>query len=442
MSRYLIAFLVGLLASPPLAGAWTRRLPNTGENGPSVLLPDGSVVVSGWLANARRPPRRPRVARIDRRGRVVWQRAVPTPSGFPFIAIVALAPTPAGDVVVVTSADEPSTSAGDYRTRFAASLLAGGSGTPKWVFAQATDGFQDAASVAADATRAIVAFGSFPQSTVTAVALADGSPEWQVPAPQDATAITVQLDPAGDAIISGYESPITKLAGDTGAVRWAVDAPFAFARRTLVLPDGDVAVASGLTLTRFAAPTGSVRWQVETIAFELTATPGLAVDGTGALYLAGQIGEPLDSHVAVTKVASADGTIIWQHVVDDIRANEFPDDTRPTAAVVVNGDVLVGSTLFTDRRCDDVGVIRLAGDSGTVKSIFTRDGRAAAQCCVDAPASGGEGGGACIPTERDRFTNLLTDGSRVYVVGRLLDAITGNPYFFYSSPVFVQSIGG
>ncbi len=155
-----------------------------------------------------------------------------------------------------------------------------------------------------------------------AIDAATGEPLWTVLEHGEGQAYGVLADPARDVVyVTAWEASLGVFAGhtrayqaSTGEALWRAEVG---GDDLQLAPDGTALVVTGAdadgepTTASLDPATGQVLWSVPVGGVEITPSP----DGTH-LYVAGSVGEPLAEDYRVAALAAADGTTVWERVLD------------------------------------------------------------------------------------------------------------------------------
>jgi hypothetical protein len=204
---------------------------------------------------------------------------------------------------------------------------------------------------------------------------------YEAPSVAGGDAASASLDPATGAPI------LTSVIRGWDSEYWIAVATGAFGH----VAKGGSLTPSGASTRQFAVQFGG--WPVQYVApFEALGVRGpgiawdVAIDGAGDAIAVGITDELVvrnfpnqppqvvtgPRHLMVVKIQATDGTVVWQHVVDEVSEGV-------TVAVDGQNDVIVGGAIATTPDTvipDDLLVMKLAGADGTEQWRRTIDGGA------------------------------------------------------------------
>lgn len=188
---------------------------------------------------------------------------------------------------------------------------------------------------------------------------ATGVPVWQTVGPLPGG--RVEVDGAGDAIVSAADR-ITKVAGESGAVRWQTvvvgfDDGLHPLRAVTTDGFGDVVAAGTVdagrdgdfgdfAVVKLAAGDNRERWRQVVVGEGWGAARSVAVDPAGDVVVSGDLGShPQPPHFNLVKLAGLSGDVVWQRTARGKLRNAGVGD-----AVAVDGNGSLAATGTLNRR--------------------------------------------------------------------------------------------
>jgi len=393
--RRLVAAALGVVAGARCVSAWETIVPShyrLGDRTVEAFAVDsaGDAFVASFLDGVYPDTTVTKLAGAT--GAVAWRRPLPDLVGVAHeFALHGLQADAAPDLVFTAVSPPPSLA-------FRVGKVDGADGRVRWI--RPVD-FYPAALAIAPGDDVLVGGAIDDRLAVTRLSGATGDVVWthRDDGPTASRAGVLLVDRSGAVVAVGASggSPLAvKLAGTDGAVRWRSQPATTGGVVDAVL-DGDANVvvgirdANGLACIRLislAAADGVLRWDVVAGAPPQGTVTAVSATPPGAIFVLATRSDPASAAIVGFQLGRFDAATGAEHWRRDVPIGYVAPPIGIAPGLVAAGspaDAFVSGQVSGGRRCADLAVLRVAGDTGDTRWLEVQDGSVRAPYCNQSP---------------------------------------------------------